>query len=93
VSKNASEGSAPERIVTVGTHRLEVQHPVSIPADVKCVNRQVQSGGLSSAMVLVPESLMFLGAANGGFAARPTDKIFEGLVESGKPRSKVTLVG
>jgi hypothetical protein len=72
---------------------LDVQQPVSIPDDVTCVNRQVQSGGLSSAKVFVPESLMFLGAANGGSAARLIDKTFEGVVESGEQRSKVTLVG
>jgi hypothetical protein len=69
-----------------------VQHPVSILDGVKCVNLQVQSGGLSSATVLVPEALVLLGASNGGFAARRIDKIFEGLVESGTKRNAVTLV-
>jgi hypothetical protein len=94
VSKNVTVGSSPESIVTIWTHRLELRHPVSIPDGFKRVYLQMQSDGLSCAKVLIPESLMFLGAANGGFAARLIDKIFESLVESGKQRnSTVTLVG
>jgi hypothetical protein len=92
VSNNATVPSSPESIVTIWTRRMKLRHPVSIPDGVKCVNRQVQSGGLSSAMILIPESLMLLGAANGGFAARLIKKQIEGSVESGKQRSTVTLV-
>jgi hypothetical protein len=52
--------SSPESIVTIWTRRLELRHPVSIPVGVKYVTRQVQSGGLSSAKVLIPESLCSL---------------------------------
>jgi hypothetical protein len=94
VSKSAPGGSSPERIVAVGITASTFKHPISIPVGVKCVNPQAQSGGRSSAKVSIPESLTFLGAANGEFAAWLIDKIFEGLVESGKQRiSTVMLVG
>jgi hypothetical protein len=51
VSKNAPGGSSRESIVTFWTHRLDIQHPVSIPDGVKCVNLQAQTSGLSSAEV------------------------------------------
>jgi hypothetical protein len=73
---------------------LDVQQPVSILDVAKNANLQVQSGGLSCAKVLIPEPLMFLGAAHGELATRLIDNIFEGLVESGKQHSStVTLVG
>jgi hypothetical protein len=92
VGKNATGRSSPESIAIVEPHRLDVQHPVSLPDGVKCVTLQVQSGGRSCAMLLIPESLMFLGATHAGFAVRLIDKIAEGLVESGKQRSTVNLV-